>query len=224
MFLFAGTAILVVRQLGIDPSLSGETPYPIFVLTGLVAWQAATDGYYTSMLVSRRAGGYAKSAYISRPAVLSATVFYAGLYSLFKIPVAFGAAIYFAKFAFLSPPALLQFCITYLGLAAFGISIGLVSAPLSLILFDFRYIPGYILRAMILVLPVFYAPPVGFLRDLMQLNPLAKLIDGNRAALVQQADWNSLFSILPMVSINFIFLFICYKLYPILVKRAAIFI
>lgn len=222
LFLFVGAASLIVHQFGISKRLSGDVPYPLFVFTGLVAWQALVDGFHHSFFIARRAASYGRFVHVSRSSIVAAAGIYTAFYSAIKLPMAIVVAIYYERFELLSVTSIVQLGLTYSALICFGIAVGLIIAPLSYILLDFRYLAGYLLRALILTVPVFFVVPPGLFGSLMQMNPLAILVDGSRTAIIGTSDWNTLLGVVPSVAVILLFLLVAMQAYRFILRRAVV--
>jgi lipopolysaccharide transport system permease protein len=223
LLLFAGGASFVVNQLGIAADLSGEVPYPLFVLTGIVMWQTAADALQHAMYVARRTASYGRSVHVPAISIVTAVFCYTLLYLAIKMPVAIGVGAWYGHYGFFTPQGFLLLGLSAGGMMLFGTAVGLLFAPLSYMLFDFRYLPPYILRILIFTAPVFFLPPAGFFEQVMRFNPLAILVGSGRAAMLGVDGWTPLLTTLPAVLAMASLLLVAVTGYRAVLRRAVVF-
>jgi len=162
---------------------SGDTPYPIFVFSGLLLWQffSRNLGEGTGSLVANSA--FINKVYFPRLGIpliglLASTVdFLFALGVLFVLMIWFGVS--FQTHAIFAPlVVLVTLCLSYAG--------ALIFAPLNAIYRDVGMAMGYGIQLLMYLSPVIY--PVSFLPEnyhwLFDFNPVATLLDWMRWALI----------------------------------------
>lgn len=162
---------------------SGETPYPVFVFSGLLLWQffSRNLGEGTGSLVANSA--FINKVYFPRMGIpligllASAVDFLLALIVLFVLMIWFGVT-FQAQIIFAPLIVLATFCLSYAG--------ALIFAPLNAIYRDVGMAMGYGTQFLMYLSPVIY--PVAFLpeqyRWLFDFNPVATLLDWMRWALI----------------------------------------
>ena len=162
---------------------SGDTPYPVFVFSGLLLWQffSRNLGEGTGSLVANSA--FINKVYFPRMGIpliglLASTVdFLLALVVLFVLMIWFGVA-FQAQIIFAPLIVLVTFCLSYAG--------ALIFAPLNAIYRDIGMAMGYGIQLLMYLSPVIY--PVSFLPEqyhwLFDFNPIATLLDWMRWALI----------------------------------------
>ena len=162
---------------------SGDTPYPVFVFSGLLLWQffSRNLGEGTGSLVANSA--FINKVYFPRMGIpliglLASTVdFLFALVVLFLLMIWFGVS--FQTHAIFAPlVVLVTLCLSYAG--------ALIFAPLNAIYRDIGMAMGYGIQLLMYLSPVIY--PVSFLPEnyhwLFDFNPVATLLDWMRWALI----------------------------------------
>lgn len=162
---------------------SGNTPYPVFVFSGLLLWQffSRNLGEGTGSLVANSA--FLNKVYFPRMGIpliglLASTVdFLLALVILFVLMIWFGVA-FQAQIIFAPLIVLVTFFLSYAG--------ALIFAPLNAIYRDIGMAMGYGIQLLMYLSPVIY--PVSFLPEqyhwLFDFNPIATLLDWMRWALI----------------------------------------
>lgn len=162
---------------------SGDTPYPVFVFSGLLLWQffSRNLGEGTGSLVANSA--FINKVYFPRMGIpliglLASTVdFLLALVVLFVLMIWFGVA-FQLQIIFAPLIVLVTFCLSYAG--------ALIFAPLNAIYRDVGMAIGYGTQFLMYLSPVIY--PVSFLPEsyqwLFDFNPVATLLDWMRWALI----------------------------------------
>ena len=162
---------------------SGDTPYPVFVFSGLLLWQFFSRNLNegTGSLVANSA--FINKVYFPRMGIpliglLASTIdFVLALGILFFLMLWFGVAFQW-QIVFAPLVVLITFCLSYAG--------GLIFAPLNAIYRDVGHMIGYGTQFLMYASPIIY--PVDFLPQkyhwLFDFNPVATLLDWMRWALI----------------------------------------
>ncbi len=162
---------------------SGDTPYPVFVFSGLLLWQffSRNLGEGTGSLVANSA--FINKIYFPRMGIpliglLASTVdFFLALVILFVLMIWFGVA-FQPQIIFAPLIVLVTLSLSYAG--------ALIFAPLNAIYRDVGMAIGYGTQFLMYLSPVIY--PVSFLPEnyhwLFDFNPVATLLDWMRWALI----------------------------------------
>jgi lipopolysaccharide transport system permease protein len=162
---------------------SGDTPYPVFVFSGLLLWQffSRNLGEGTGSLVANSA--FINKVYFPRMGIpliglLASTVdFLLALVVLFVLMIWFGVA-FQPQIIFAPLIVLVTFCLSYAG--------ALIFSPLNAIYRDVGMAIGYGTQFLMYLSPVIY--PVSFLPEnyqwLFDFNPVATLLNWMRWALI----------------------------------------
>jgi lipopolysaccharide transport system permease protein len=165
---------------------SGDTPYPVFVFSGLLLWQffSRNLGEGTGSLVAN--SGFINKVYFPRMGIPLIGLLASTVDSLLALVVLFVLMIWFgvtfqAQIIFAPLIVLVTFCLSYAG--------ALIFAPLNAIYRDIGMAMGYGIQFLMYLSPVIY--PVSFLPEqyhwLFDFNPIATLIDWMRWALIGSA-------------------------------------
>ena len=111
-----------------------------------------------------------------------AAVCYVVLNLLIKLPVLIGLFVWFQLLPPLEGAGSIPVVIV---LAVFGLSLGALIAPISLVYFDIRYGLPFVLIVFLLITPVLYPlPDAGLLRTVADYNPIAHLVLATRDLLL----------------------------------------
>jgi lipopolysaccharide transport system permease protein len=161
---------------------TGSLPYPLYVLIGLLPWMFFANSVSASMTSLVGAGHLIQKVWFPRLIIPLSTlgvalVDFAVGCTLLVVLVALQGFLGVASLAALVPLALI-------GIAA--VAVGTLSAALAAAYRDTRYMIPLLMQIWMFATPVFYpadiiAPSV---RWVIELNPMAPLIDGFRHALV----------------------------------------
>jgi len=164
-------------------------PYPIFVFSGLVAWNffsTAVSAGGTSMV---GAGGMISKVYFPRLVVpiasigVSAVDFLVSLLLLIVMMFIYG----------LTPSLnILLFPIFAMGLVIAAIGVSTWLTAITVVYRDFRFVIPFMIQIWLYITPVIY--PVSFIpekwRWLIYLNPILGWVDGMRASILDKPiDW-----------------------------------
>ncbi|HUR41095.1 MAG TPA: ABC transporter permease [Verrucomicrobiae bacterium] len=167
---------------------TGELPYPLFVLAGLLPWTFFSTAISSSMGSLVGASHLIQKVYFPRLIIPLSTL------GVPFLDFAIGAAILAAVFAWLkllAPGAMLALLpLLLIGLAA--IALGTLSAALAASYRDTRHMIPLVMQVWMFATPVFYPADivVESMRWAIDFNPMAPLIDSFRRALVgAPLDW-----------------------------------
>ena len=168
---------------------SDGLPYPIFVFSGLLAWNffsAAVASGGTSLL---SAGGMISKVYFPRLIVPLASI---GV-SIADFLVAVCILLILMMVYSITPSwQILWVPVLFLGLALTALGLGAWLSAISIVYRDFRFILPFVLQIWMYVTPVIY--PLSFIpekwRWLIYFNPILGWVDGIRNAFLgRPIDW-----------------------------------
>lgn len=151
-----------------------ELPYPLFVLSGMVLWQAFLDGLNAPLEQLGKARQVITRSAVPHEAVIGAAALQALLGAAIRLAV-LAAALAFFRLP-LAPAALL-FPLGMLALLVLGLAIGLLAAPLGLLYDDVARVLFLAAAMLFFLTPVAYPLPA---EGLFRLNPLGLLIATSR--------------------------------------------
>lgn len=164
-------------------------PYPIFVFSGLLAWNFFSNSVSTAGLSLVGSSNLVSKVYFPRIIIPMSTVgvafidFVIGAVLLITLMLIYGI-----------PPSsnLILLPLFLIGLIVLSIGFGSWLAAITVTYRDFRYVITYLLQIWMYITPVIY--PVTFVpekwRFLMYINPMYAWIGGIRASFLNQpVDW-----------------------------------
>ncbi|NNC98793.1 MAG: ABC transporter permease [Gammaproteobacteria bacterium] len=171
---------------------SDGMPYPIFVFSGLLAWNFFSTAVSSSGMSLLSAGGMISKVYFPRIIVPLASVG-VGIAD-FLVAV----LILFALMAYYAVPLTWQICLFplfFLGLILTATGLGAWLAAVTVVYRDFRFIIPFMLQIWMYLTPVIY--PASFIpekwRWLLFLNPILGWVEGIRSAFLgRPIDWTAL--------------------------------
>jgi lipopolysaccharide transport system permease protein len=150
-------------------------PYPLFVLSGMVLWQAFLDGLNGPLEQLGRARQVITRSAAPHEAVIGAGLLQALLGTAIRLAV---LAVVLAAFRAPLAPSAALFPLGLLAMLALGLALGLLAAPLGLLYDD-------VARALFLAAALlFFLTPVAYPlpnEGLFRLNPVAILLTQSRA-------------------------------------------
>lgn len=200
---------------------TGEVPYPVFVLSGLLVWQ-----YFSKVVVESTGSLVKNEAIITKvffprlllplvPIISSAVDLFISLIILILVMLFFG----------MTPSYLIIFMPLVIILAGIlGYALGMIFAPINAIYRDVAIALPFFVQVGMYLTPVIY--PVGFIPEEYQwitlLNPVATILDTGRAFLLGSPfpSWEGY-----LILIGFILCFSVtgfktfHKLEPVIVDR-----
>jgi lipopolysaccharide transport system permease protein len=160
---------------------TGNLPYVVFALTGTVFWQLFFDALNAPLkqLGVNRAMlnrvNFAPEALLVSGGIQVCFSFAVKLVVLAAGFAIFGVSPHWTAVGILIPAA---------SLVVFGMAIGMFLAPIGLLYRDIEQALPVVVGPLMLLTPVVYTEPsVGFLRQLMRVNPLTPLLNTVRAML-----------------------------------------
>lgn len=185
----------------------GETdvPYPAFILVSITLWGAFYDAYKNCSLIFQN---YAKILLVNKIPIII-IIISEMIISLIKfiIPFILILVYFFIKgipvsgFIVFLPVALIP-------LLMLGGSVGLVFGLLGAIARDFGMLSDNVMRLMMFLSPVVYAPDIsrGLLGIIVKVNPLTYLISSCRDLIFEGHLYQDVISIIVMVSALTVFM------------------
>lgn len=165
-------------------------PYPVFVFSGLLAWNFFSSAVNTGSTSLLSAGGMISKVYFPRIIVPLATIGVSTIDFLVAVVILFGLMLFYGV-GFSLSIALVPLLFFGLALTAIGVSTWLSAVTVAYR--DFRYVVPFMLQIWMYVTPVIY--PLTFIpeayRWLLTLNPVLGWVEAIRAAFLGRAiDWN----------------------------------
>ena len=168
---------------------SDGMPYPVFVFSGLLAWNFFSSAVSAGGMSMVGASGMISKVYFPRMVVplstigVSAVDFCVSAILLFLIMLWFATGVGWQ---------LLLFPVFMLGLLVCAVGVSLWLAAITVSYRDFRFVIPFMLQIWMYVTPVIY--PLSFIPDdwrwIAYLNPVLGWVDGVRAAILNlPIDW-----------------------------------
>lgn len=159
-------------------------PYPIYVFSGTLIWSILTDSINAPMTNTTAARGILSKINFPKEALILSGVYKLISNSIIKIALLlFLLIVYGVDFH----SSILLFPFAFLGIIFCGTTIGLFVTPLGMLYNDIGKIISMGLGFLMYITPVVYAiPKTGFLKILMELNPLTPLLLTTRNLLAGQ--------------------------------------
>lgn len=185
-------------------ALSGEVPYPAFVLAGLVPWLFCSRAIGPAAQAIRQQRQMIRQFAFPRRYLPQAQVLSGGveltLGLALALVVAFGSGASVMRLADLP-----WLCLYLAAMAVATVTLALVLSGLDARYRDFRYGLGIVRQLFFLGTPVLYASQAvdPRFRPLLQLNPFAVVIEGVRGALLGRPhvmgaiEWTALGALVP---------------------------
>jgi lipopolysaccharide transport system permease protein len=180
-------AILVVVFGMVARLPSGGVPYPLLVLTGMMAWQLFATGFSAASDSLITNGNLISKVYFPRLIVPLSAVAVSMVDFLITLPILFVMMVWYG-----TPPTwgLLAFPAFVLLTLLASLSVGIWLAALNVKYRDFRFVIPFALQFGVYISPVGFslsAVPIAY-RWWFALNPAVGLIEGFRWSLLGQAD------------------------------------
>ncbi|HEY7690855.1 MAG TPA: ABC transporter permease [Gaiellaceae bacterium] len=157
---------------------SGDRPYLIYVSLSTAAWVLFERALHWGTRGVRGAGSFSGGSFFPRIMVVVASSGPAIMDFLINQALFMIALIYFSiarQTNYLAPPQ--QWAVGAIGLLLlllFGLSVGLITGPLTALTKEIRYVTSYLVQFLLFMTPVYY--PISELPDryrtLLELNPL----------------------------------------------------
>ncbi len=161
----------------------GETtiPYPVYVFVGSLFWQLFTTSLSRPIEVVQVNRNVMAKIQFPRLSLLVAAlllVLYDTLIKLCLLPLIFLA------FGSWPDADIVYLPLVLLAFIFLGNAIGILLSPLNLIFHDVKIVIPIIMAVLVLLTPVGYVTPeTGWLKTIVELNPLTSLIDAARGSL-----------------------------------------
>src|SRR5262245_35565044 len=155
-----------------------EVPYALFVLTGLVLWQAFADGVYAPLRLVQQSHSILTKVNFPREALILAGAGEALFACAIRLALLVGALIWFG----VQPPwAAVWFPFGVLTLIGMGIALGLLITPIAILYHDIGQALPLALYLWMFLTPVIYPVPASWLGSLLVLlNPVSAVLDTTR--------------------------------------------
>ncbi len=168
-------ATLIVREMGIDTVAALGVPYPVFLVSGFVAWSIFRDGVYMPIQMCRRTRTILSSVSIPHFGVLIAAATYTLLNFMLLLPVMVAIFAWYGIVPDLTYLPLLIIAVVLL--LSGGMVFGMFLAPISLVYLDIRYGIQFVFSLWMFLTPVFYYPPKdSLLEEVVFSNPVTYLV------------------------------------------------
>jgi lipopolysaccharide transport system permease protein len=171
---------------------SGDRPYFIFVAFSSAGWILFERCLYWGARSGQMAKSFARGRHFPRTPVVVASIGPSLIeYVLYTI-VAIGGVLYylFKGHYYLAPPTHMVFAVcAFVMLLAFGLSVGLILAPLTEITKEIRYLLQYVLQLWYFVTPIVY--PISSIppkyQAVAELNPITAPLELMKYGLLDTA-------------------------------------
>jgi lipopolysaccharide transport system permease protein len=155
-----------------------QVPYGLFVLTGLILWQAFADGVNAPLRLVQQSHSILTKVNFPREALVLAGVGEVLFACLIRLVLLVMALIWFG----VSPPwAALWFPFGVLTLIGMGIALGLLITPVAILYHDVGQTLPFALYLWMFLTPVIYPVPASWAGNyLVLLNPVSTVLDTTR--------------------------------------------
>jgi lipopolysaccharide transport system permease protein len=195
-------------------------PYALFVFCGTLLWSTLKDSINMPLTATNGAKGIMSKINFPKEALILSGVYKQLFNSLFKFVLMVVLLIFYQVVPSWS---LLLFPLTFLILILVGVSFGLLITPIGMLYTDVAKAISMVMGFVMYLTPVVYViPKEGFLKVLMELNPLTPLLEVNRSILLgMEIDFLNYFMGLSllMVPVFLIALAIYRVSVPVIVER-----
>ncbi|MFT4802977.1 MAG: lipopolysaccharide transport system permease protein [Psychroserpens sp.] len=157
-------------------------PYALFVFCGTLMWSTLKDSINMPLAATKGATGIMSKINFPKEALILSGVYKQVFNSLFKFVLMVVLLIFYQVIPSWS---LLFFPLTFLILILVGVSFGLLITPIGMLYTDVAKAISMLMGFVMYLTPVVYViPKEGFLKQLMELNPLTPLLEVNRSVLL----------------------------------------
>lgn len=199
---------------------SGEVPYPVFTMTGIVLWQIFSESVMAPLQIVQASKSLLAKILFPREALLVSAIIQVTFNFMVKLGFLGVVILWYGVPLSGGGIAVPFICVSLLGL---GILIGVFLVPVGVLYQDIIFSLGTVLTLLMLVTPIGYsAPQGGLLGDLNLWNPVAYLIQGGRDLLFHGTSY-MLTEMILITGVTFIGLLVGWILYrltfPIVVER-----
>jgi lipopolysaccharide transport system permease protein len=168
-----------------------SVPYPLFVLVGTVLWQAFADSVQGPVRLVTESRDLLAKVNFPREALILTAASEVVVYTMIRLLLVLGVM---AWYGVPLPPSALFAPVAILGLLGFGIVIGLVLAPVALLLHDVNRGLAMVITLWFFLTPVVYPTPTVWPASMLAtLNPVSVLLSAARFLFIGGADvsWSS---------------------------------
>ena len=185
----AAIFILLNEYRGISVRADG-TPYPLFVITGLMMWQSFTDGLTTCDRAFSSQKSLLSALKLAPELIVLSNLYTVMFSTALRLLIAAAVIIFFCGLN----SGLLAFLGISLCLTLLGCGLGFILAPFSTIIGDVRFFVRIVTRLGMFLSSVIFPLPKGtLLFDILRtLNPAAVLIENARSFAVSGVALDSL--------------------------------
>ncbi len=168
-------------------TVTGEIPYPVFVLSGLLPWMLFSSGLSNAGNSMVANSSMIKKIYFPRLILPVSAVLVALFDLLMALPVFAGVLIFYKvapgfQALYCVPLAILLILVTTIGA-------GCLLSALTLKYRDFRYILPFLIQILLFATPIIYPPEFveqEWIRQLLMLNPMSGAVSLFRAMFAGQ--------------------------------------
>lgn len=180
-----------LNSTGVLAVKSTVVPYPLYVMAGTVLWQAFADAVQGPIRLVTTSREMLAKVNFPREALIIAAMGEVLVYTTIRLLLVLGAMYLYgvplSSTIVVAPAAIL-------GLVGFGIVIGVLVAPVALLIHDVDRGLTMVLALWFFLTPVVYpAPTIWPASVLATINPVSSLIAGARYLLIGGAEVNWLF-------------------------------
>lgn len=195
--------------------------YPVYAFAGTLIWSVLTESINTPMASLRSAKSIISKINFPKEALILSGLFKLTFNSVIKFSL---LLLFLVVFNVQVTLQLAMLPLLFLGIVIVGTTIGLFITPIGILYNDVSKIISLGLKLVMYVTPVVYAiPEKGWLKHLMEWNPLTPIIQVTRNAIVGLpiGDYSYYAIVLVVSSLLFFVALIFYRLsIPVLVERS----
>lgn len=158
----------------------GETslPYPLFVLIGIVLWDAFAAALLAPMNAVTASAALMARINFPREAIMLTAFASLAFHVAIRLVL---LALLFAYYGLVPPPAALLAPIGMLALISLGFGIGLLLTPPSILYHDVSRTVNFVLGPMFFLTPIIYPSPTAWPATILnRVNPVSPLLSGTR--------------------------------------------
>jgi lipopolysaccharide transport system permease protein len=204
--LAAALPFVFLNSQGIVEVAATPIPYAAFALVGTIVWQVFVDALNSPLKTVTAARPMLPRINFPKEAILLASMANVGLSMLIRLVLLVAVFVWFQT---VPPSTVILFPLGLIGLASFGLMLGVLLAPVSLLYRDVQQgLPVFTTFLMFLTPVIYPTPKSGVAATLSSLNPLAPLVNTTRDWLTTGVapDTNAFFVTL-LASITLLFVF-----------------
>jgi lipopolysaccharide transport system permease protein len=182
-----------------------ELPYPLFVLVGVILWQAFTDGLNAPLDHLGAARQIITRSRVPHEAVVLAGVIEVGLNSLVRLAA---LATAFALFDLPLRWSMLGIPLGFMALSVLGLAFGMILAPLGLLYDDVRRTVVIGTGLWFFLTPVVYPAPA---QPILPLNPVAPILQATRSLMTSSDIGLRPYAVAVAAAIALVFAWLLYR-------------